>query len=140
MNQLKASESGYQSRIRRSVVRLALWSGLWVAATWLMSFGPKYFWNNASVFTVLAVGLDVAMGVGMTLANKAYLTELDELQRKVYLDALAITVGVAVIVPIPYKILEKYVVINFHAGFEHLMMLMSLTFVVSVIYGTRRYR
>jgi len=140
MNQLKSPEIGYCSRIRTSTIRLARWTGLWLAATALMSFGPIFLWNRAVVFTVLAVGLNVAVGAGMILANRDYLAELDELQRKVYLDALAITVGVAVIVLIPYKILEKYAVIPFHADVEHLMMLMSLTFVVSIIYGTRRYR
>ena len=140
MSQLKSPEIGYCLRVRTSTIRLARWTGLWVAATALMSFGPVFLWNKAVVFTLFAVGLSVAVGAGMILANKNYLAELDELQRKVYLDAMAITVGVAVIVPIPYKVLEKYAVIPFHADVEHLMMLMSLTFVVSLIYGTRRYQ
>ena len=49
------------------------WNGAWVAATALMAFGPKFLWNKALVFTLLAVGLDVAVGVGMILANKKYL-------------------------------------------------------------------
>ena len=95
MNQLKPPENGYQSRIRTSTIRLVCWNGAWVAATALMAFGPKFLWNKALVFTLLAVGLDVAVGVGMILATKKYVAELDELQQKVYLNALGITVGVA---------------------------------------------
>ena len=106
MNQPKTLENGYQSRIRTNIIRLVRWNGAWVAATALMAFGPKFLWNKALVFTLLAVGLDVAVGVGMILANKKYLAELDELQRKVHLNALGITVGVGLIAGIPYSVMD----------------------------------
>src|SRR5580658_294643 len=93
MNQPKPSESGYQSRIRVNVIRLFRWNGAWGAATALMAFGPGFLWNKALVFTLLAVGLDVAVGVGMILANMKYIAELDELQRKVQLNSMGITLG-----------------------------------------------
>jgi hypothetical protein len=140
MNQLRPPESGYQSRIRTNIIGLARWGGAWVAATALMKFGPPFLWNKALVFTLLAVGLNVAVGVGMILANKKYVAELDELQRKVYLNALAVTVGVALIAGVPYQVMDQYHVIPFHADISHLLILMSLTFVVSLLYGTWRYR
>jgi hypothetical protein len=91
MNQVKPHEIDYQSRIRTNVIRLFRWNGAWGAATVLMALGPKFLWNKALVFTLLAVGLDVAVGVGMILANKNYLAELDELQRKFQLNAMGIT-------------------------------------------------
>jgi hypothetical protein len=140
MNQLKPRKNGYQSRIWKNTIRLACWGGAWLAATALMGFGPKFLWNKALVFTLLAVGLNVAVGVGMILANKRYIAELDELQQKVYLNALAITVGVAVIAGIPFSVLNKYHVIPFNADISFLVILMSLTYVVSVAYGNWRYR
>jgi hypothetical protein len=140
MNQLKPRENGYRSRIWKNTIRLACWGGAWLAATALMGFGPKFLWNKALVITLLAVGLNVAVGVGMILANKRYIAELDELQQKVYLNALAITVGVAVIAGIPFSVLNKYHVIPFNADISFLVILMSLTYVVSVAYGNWRYR
>lgn len=140
MNQLKPPENGYQSRIRTNVIRLFRWNGAWGAATALMAFGPKFLWNKALVFTLLAVGLDVAVGVGMILATKKYIMELDELQRKVQLNSLAITVGVAIVVGIPYSVMNTYHMIPFQADVGHLVILMGLTFAVSNVYGTRRYR
>ena len=128
MNQSKARESGYQSRIRKNVIRLFRWNGAWGAATALMAFGPKFLWNKALVFTLLAVGLDVAVGVGMILANKKYLAELDELQRKVQLNSMGITLGVGLIAGVPFSVMDAYDVIPFHADIAHLMILMSLTF------------
>src|SRR5690242_15203619 len=105
-----------------------------------MAFGPRFLWNKALGFTLLAVGLDIAAGVGVILANKKYLDELDELQRKVQHNSLAITVGVAMIVGIPYSMMDAYHLLPFHADVSHLVMLMALTFAISNLYGTRRYR
>ena len=140
MNEQKLPENGYESRVRTNVIRLFRWNGAWAAATTLMALGPKFLWNKALVFTLLAAGLDVAVGVGMILANKNYLAELDELQRKVQLNSMGITLGVAVVAGVPISVLDAYHVIPFHADVAYLLILMSLTFGVSNLYGTRRYR
>jgi hypothetical protein len=140
MSPLRSPENGYQSRIRTNVIRLLYWNGAWAAATALMAFGPKFLWNKALVLTLLAVGLDVAVGVGMILANKKYLAELDELQRKVQLNAMAITLGVGLIAGVPFSVMDSYHVIPFHADIASLLILMGLTFLASNLYGTWRYR
>ena len=140
MNQLKRPESGYQSRTRTNVIRLFRWTGAWAAATALMAFGPKFLWDKALVFTMLAVALDVAVGVGLILANKNYLAELDELQRKVQLNAMGITLGVGLIAAAPFSVMDSYHLLPFHADIASLVILMALTFLASNLYGTRRYR
>ena len=83
---------------------------------------------------------DVAVGVGMILANKKHIAELDELQRKVQLNSMGITLGVGLIAGVPFSVMDAYHVIPFHADIAYLLILMSLTFGVSNLYGTRRYR
>src|SRR5260221_358260 len=114
MNQLKTPETRYQSRTRANVLRLFGWTGGWGAATALMAFGPKFLWNKSLVFTLLAVGLDIAVGVGMILANKKYIAELDELQRKVQLNSMGVTLGVALIAGAPLAVMDAYHIIPFH--------------------------
>jgi len=143
MNQLKPPESGYQSRMRTSTKRLYRWHGRWAAATLLMCFGPGFLWHRALVFTLLAAGLDVAVGVGMILATKKYIMEMDELQRKIFLNALGIAVGIGLIVGVPWTVMDVYHVIHLHAlhyNFGLLVILQGLTFLVSLLYGTWRYR
>ena len=105
-----------------------------------MKFGPKLLWNKDLVFTLLAVGLNVAVGAGMILATKKHVMELDELQQKVYLNALGITVGVALIAGVPFSVMGLYHVISFHPEIWHLLLLMGLTFMFSFAYGNWRYR
>src|SRR5690349_10376475 len=101
--------TGYQSRMRKSTRRLCNWHGAWAAATLLMAFGPGFFWHRALGLTLLAVGLDVAMGVGL-------------------------------VVGVPWTVMDAYRVIRFHANFGLLVVLQGLTFLVSFLYGTWRYR
>lgn len=140
MNQLKAPEKGYESRMRTNVIQVFRWSGAWAGTCALLAFGPKFLWNKASVFTLLAIGLNVCVGIRAIVVNKKYFEELDELQRKVHLNSLAITVGVAIITCVPYSLMDSYHVIPFHADILYLVVLMGLTYGACNLYGTRRYR
>lgn len=140
MSQLRAAENGYQSRIRTSTRRLCRWHGWWAAATLLMAFGPGFLWHRGLGLTLLAVSLDVATGVGMILATKKYVEDLDELQRRIFLNALGIAVGVGLIVGVPWTVMDAYHVIHVHANFGLLVILQGLTFLVTLLYGTWRYR
>lgn len=140
MDQLKPVEHSYESRIRTSVLRLFRRCGAWAATTALMAFGPKFLWGKHLGLTLLAVGLDIAVGIGLILANKKYLDELDELQRKVQLNAMGITLGIGLIAGVPFSVMAAYHVIPFHADIGYLLIIMSLTLAVSNLYGTWRYR
>ena len=140
MTQAKPNPLGYHVRMRKSLARLASWGGAWIAATALMKFGPKYIWNQSLPLTLLAVALNIGVGIAMIIADKRYIAELDELQQKIYLNALAITVGVALIATVPYSVMHAYHVISFQADISDLLVLMSLTFLASHLYGWVRYR
>ena len=48
--------------------------------------------------------------------------------------------GVALIAGVPYSVMDLYHVISIHAEIWHLLLLMALTFSVSFLYGSWRYR
>jgi hypothetical protein len=138
MNELKPPEKGYESRMRTNALRLYRWSGAWVAATVLMV--NRILAHKALVFTLLAVGLNVAVGVGMILAFKKLIAEADELQRNLLLNAFAIAFGVGVVAGIPFTVMSAFRVIPVKANIGHLVILMGVAFIVSLLYGNRRYR
>jgi len=140
MTPLKQPGSTYKSRTRANVLRLFRWNAAWLAASALMALGPKFLWNKAPLFTLVAVAFDIAVGIGMVLANKDYLADLDELQRKVQLNSMGITLGVALIAGVPFTVMDKYHLIPFHADIAFMLIIMSLTFAISNLYGTRHYR
>ena len=140
MNPSRPLGDTYGSRVRANTRQLARWTGAWIATCAVMAFGPKFLWHNSPVFTALAIGLNVCVGIGMVVANKKYLVELDELQRRIMLNAMGITLGVALIAGIPYSVMSSYDMIPFKADVAHLLMLMGLTYAAANVYGQRRYR
>jgi hypothetical protein len=140
MNASAPRVSDYRSRVRTNTRQLAGWTAAWVGTCALMAFGPKFLWNRTMVFTLLAIGLNICVGIGMIVANKKYLMEQDELQRKIMLNAMGITLGVGLIAGVPYSVMSLYHVIPFSADIGHLLMIMGLTYAASNVYGQRRYR
>jgi hypothetical protein len=125
---------------KRNTVRLAYWTFAWVATMAVAAFGPRYVWDFATVPTILALLVNLGVGVGMIVANKRYLQGLDELHQKIFLDAGALTLGVGLVGGLSYELLEDVKLISFEPEISHLVMLMSLTFLLGMILGNRRYQ
>jgi hypothetical protein len=71
---------------------------------------------------------------------KHYLLGLDELQRKIQLDAMALSLGVGLVIGSSYELLEDIKLITFEPEISHLIILMSLTYVVAAVLGHRKYQ
>ncbi|MFV8225081.1 hypothetical protein [Christiangramia aquimixticola] len=119
--------------------KLALWTLLWVVITAITSFGSKSLWEANDFFNLLAILLNLAVGIGVIIANRNQLNALDELQRKIQLEAMALTLGVAVIFGLAYSMLESVELISFNAEIPHLVILIGITYLAASIIGTRRY-
>jgi predicted membrane channel-forming protein YqfA (hemolysin III family) len=121
-------------------LRLGYWTATWLISTALASFGPKLIWNFDNTFSILAVVLNVIIGFGMIIANKNHLRSLDELQQKIQLEAMALSLGTGLIGGIAYSMLDIANVISFDAEISHLVILVGLTYMGGVIVGQVRYR
>ncbi len=53
---------------------------------------------------------------------------------------MGITLGVGLIAGVPFSVLDSYHLIPVHADIASLLILMSLTFLASNLYGKWRYR
>ena len=83
--------------------------------------------------------INAGIGLGMIVTFMRYLREVDELQRKIQLDALALSMGVGLVGSFTYSLL---VTVQFATDNEvsDIIMLMTLTYMVGVIVGQVRYR
>ncbi len=139
MDNSKIDSNDWAQNTSRNTVNLGLWTFLWVASMAVAAFGPKLLWDYATLPTVLSVIANLGIGFGMILANGRYLKGLDEMHQKIFLDAGAMTLGVGLVCGLSYELLSQTKVIPFEAEISHLVILMSLTFLVSLIVGHRRY-
>ena len=128
------------AQTKKNTKRLFFWSVVWVLATAGVAFGPKNLWNFNTWLTIIAVLIHIGLGLGMIRVFKQYLLGLDELQRKIQLDAMALSLGIGLVLGSSYEMLEDIKLIPFEPEIPHLLILMSLTYVVGTVLGHRKYQ
>lgn len=126
-------------RTRRNTIRLAWWTGAWLVTMAFAVFGPLVAWES-KVISLGAILVNVAVGIGMIAANKHHLDGLDELQRKIQLEAMAMALGVGLVFGLAYSTLDVVDVIAVDAEISFLVILISLTYLGGVFIGRRKYQ
>lgn len=139
MNTSNTEHSKWEAEAVRNTVRLGIWTGAWVLTMAVATFGPQLVWESRSI-SILAIAANFTIGIGMILANKRHLQGLDEMQRKVQLEAMALALGVALIAGLSYSTLDATNVIAFDAEISHLVILIGITYGTGLALGLRKYR
>lgn len=130
---------GLPARDIRNANIVNMWALAWAATLLLTSFLSGYEWYSSTTPTMIGFVVHVGIGLAMFFAYRRFLKELDEMERKIQLDALASSVGITVIGFSAYSILEK-------AGFmpdlkpSYLIVLIALTYMAGIIIGRIRYQ
>lgn len=140
MNKKNIKSKDWSARTRKTTVRLAVWTSAWVLTVAVTAFGPEFIWGENTGVNVLVILLNIAVGVVMVIANIKHLKMLDEMMQKVQLEAMGISLGVAVVGGIAYSMLDATNVIPFDAEIGGLIILIGLTYLISVIVNMRRYK
>lgn len=125
---------------RKNTLNLALWTGAWVLTMAISTFGSLLIWEGNNTFTVLAILLNFLVGIGVILANIRHLKGLDELQRKIQLEAMGIALGLAVVAGLAYSSLDQTDIISYNAEISHLVILIGVTYMAGILIGNSRYR
>jgi peptidoglycan/LPS O-acetylase OafA/YrhL len=125
---------------KKRLYKLAGWTWSWVVTMAIATFGPKYFWDNHTVFTVLAICVNLANGILMLIANRNLFNIYDELERKIHLEALALTLGLAVIAGLSFSLLDTTNLISIDAEISSLVIFIGITYLVCLGLNTQRYK
>ena len=128
-----------KAQLHKSTYRLALWTGAWVLSVALATFGPKFLWEGAAFWSAAAIALNLLVGLGMILANRNLFNRLDELQRKIQLEALAVTLGLAVVFGLAFSMLDIANLIQSDAEIGFLVGFIGITYLLATLINTRRY-
>ena len=140
MSNQKSVPTAWEQKTINTTARLSFWTLAWVLSMALATFGPKFIWDGNESLTIVGIIVNMLIGLGMILANKHHLRSLDELHQKVQLEAMALALGVAVVVGLAYSNLDIANVIDQDAEISHLVLLIGVTYLTSVVVGMRRYR
>ncbi len=102
MTTIKHSETTCTQHNNTKTLALALWTLAWLMSTALLRFGAEYIWDYQVVYSIYALILHLVLGLAMIIANVKHLSNLDELQRKITMDAMGITLGIGLFAGIAY--------------------------------------
>ena len=137
---METKSNGYDTTERKNLKHLAFWTGSWVLTIALAAFGPKFLWDFNSSISLLAILFSTIIGVGWILMNRKYANGLDEMQRKIFMEAKALALGVGVVGGLSYSMLDAANVISFDAEIGHLIILIGVTYFIAFIVGSIRYK
>jgi len=139
MNGTGKTSGGWDACNKRNTVRLAYWTGAWVLTLAVAVFGPLLVWGSQAL-TIGAILINVGAGAGMIVANKLHLDGLDELQRKIQLEAMALALGVGLVGGLAFSTADVTDVIPFDAEISFLVILISVAYMIGIFVGRRKYR
>jgi len=140
MNNQGTDSGGWAAKTAKNTVQLAFWTGAWIITMAVATFGPILFWPGNSTLTVVLIGCNMLIGLGMILANKRHLQGLDEMHQRIQLEAMALSLGVGLVAGLGYSMLDVANIIPFDAEISHLVILVGLTYGTGVIAGLKRYQ
>lgn len=133
-------QTGGHQDVIKPLAQLALWTLAWVATLALASFGPRLVWDDQPVASWTAVAVNLAAGIGWIVAHARFLRGIDELQRKIMQDALAITLGVGWVAGFAYVVADAADLIAFDADIGVLSALLGVVYMIAIAGGNLRYR
>ena len=119
---------------------LKIWTLAWTLSMAIATFGPQFLWNEESIGTLLAIIVNLILGVRMILANRKFINNGDELQKKIQLESLGLTLGLAVIVGLSYSLLDQMNLISGNAEISVLVLFIGITYLVTMTVNNRKYK
>lgn len=136
---MENARSLQKEKTPKATIRLGIWTAAWVMSLALSSLGPHFLWES-KLLSTLFIGFNVLVGIGMIWANIKYINSLDELQRKIQVDAIAFSLGVAIVAGLAYSTLDTANVISGDAEISVLVILVSMSQMIALVVGKMRYK
>ncbi len=124
---------------RKHLINLGLWTWSWVVTLAIATFGPIFIWEDHKALTTLAIITNLSNGVLMILANRKLFNHYDELERKIHLESLALTLGLTIIVGLTYSLLDQTNLIPFDAEIGVLVGFVGVTYMITLLVNRKRY-
>ena len=134
-----AAADGYR-RSNRATGHLIIWTLAWIATLALARFGPELLWGQQQVAASwVAVLVNLAVGVGWIVSYTRFLRAIDDLQRKILLDAMAVTLGVGFVVGFAYVVADSAGLVA-DVDVAAFPVLLGAVYFIAFLVGRIRYR
>jgi hypothetical protein len=137
--QSKKTNNSIASKSKQNTKSLAIWTGAWLVSLALVAFGPLVLWDYHQAISLSAIALNVFMGYKMIMVNKKHLEDLDELQQRIHLVAMALSLGVSMVFGAVYGLLESIRLVEFQPSPSGVLFVMGISYAVGMVLAHRKY-
>ena len=128
-----------EEKSKRNTKSLAVWTGAWLVSLALVAFGPILLWDYHKVITLCSIVTNLVMGYKMIMANKQHLEDLDELQQRIHLVAMALSLGVSMVFGAVFGLLESVRLVEFEPNPSSVLFVMGISYAIGMILAHRKY-
>lgn len=133
-----ARDTDYLHRSVRASAAVALWTVAWTASLALARFGPDRWDSQPAAWA--AVSVNLAIGLAWIVAFTRYLRVLDELERKIVLEALAVALGAGWVLGFGHVVADRAELLGVDVDLAALPAFMGVVFMLALAVGRLRYR
>jgi len=105
MNRKSIKPDETPARSKKNHALIMLWIFLWMATFVTVDKAEAYEWYTAGSLSVIAIAINAVLGLLVIVTYMRFLKELDELQQKIQLNALALAMGIGLVGSVSYSLL-----------------------------------
>lgn len=134
-----SQHSDYDRRAIRDNLALVGWMFIWMGSLVISDKAALYGWWSAAWISWLSIAVNFALGVWMVSRFVRMLRGMDDLQRKIQLDALAFSFGVSIVGTITYSLMVTWGYIV-EEEVTDIFVIMCVAYSAAIITNTLRFR
>lgn len=131
--------SAYDKRAIRDNLKLVAWIFVWMASLTVSDKAALHGWWEESWITVLSIIINAGLGLWVVYRYRHMLQGMDDLQRKIQLEALAIALGISLVGACSYTLLVTWGYI-IDEEVSDIFALMCVSYAGASMYGVWKYR
>jgi len=117
---------------------IMIWIFIWMVTFVAVDKFALHGWLSSRTMAGLAVAINAAIGVGVLITYMKFLKELDEMQQKIQLSALALAMGFGLVGAVTYALLVTTGLVA-GADLSVIIMLLGGGYTVGLVVGRARY-
>ena len=139
MNESPNAVTNYDKRSIRDNLKFVSWVFLWTASSVISQKAKAFGCWEAEWITLMSIAVNAALGLLLVHYYRQMLNRMDDLQRKIHLEAISISFGLGLVLSISYTILVTWgYIINEQVS--DIFTLMCISYAAAIVLNTVRYK
>ena len=139
MKESIATQKSYEVRSAKDSIKLVAWIFVWMASLVVSDKAALYGWWESEGITIFSIFFTAALGFGVLLVFRKMLSRMDDLQRKIQLDALAVALGISLVGCAVYSLLVTWGYIQ-DEEVTDIFVLMCVSYSAGILFSVVKYR